>query len=68
MFDDLKERPRGFRPKEKVRLYATVSACLVLGAIVFGNKGCDGYGVETRLTVKPKEKPAPTTVPPGSGS
>src|SRR5437667_265933 len=47
MFEDLKERQRGFRPKEKARLYVTVAACPVKALAVdrlwsFALEGADG--------------------------
>jgi hypothetical protein len=40
MFEDLKAKRGGMSGKEKARLSATVAACLVVGAAVFGLKSC----------------------------
>ena len=63
MFEDLKERQRGFRPKEKARLYVTVAACLVIGALVFGGRGCIEEAPHAAPTAKLTAVPEPTTHP-----
>ena len=64
MLEDLKERQRGFRPKEKARLYVTVAACLILGVAVYGGRGCDEY-VERRPPVvkTTNERSVPKSIP-----
>jgi hypothetical protein len=43
MFDQLKAERSGARPKERMRLWITVAACLVLGTAIYGGKsGCAG--------------------------
>jgi hypothetical protein len=43
MFEDLKAERAGARTKEKMRLWVTVGACLVLGTAIYGGRsGCAG--------------------------
>lgn len=57
MFEDLKQRPTGFRPKERARLVTSVAVLLALGGFLFGGKAC----VENQNVVK-----LPTAVAPAS--
>lgn len=55
MFDDLKQRQTGFRPKERARLVTSVALLLALGGFLFGGKAC----VENQNVVKLPTAPAP---------
>jgi hypothetical protein len=68
MFEDLKAARPGTRSKEKMRLWVTVAACLVLGTAIYGGKtGCAGAdadrkvptAVEEAAKEKEKEKAQP---------
>ena len=53
MFEDLKARRVGRSAKESARLFGTIGAAVVIGAIALNGKGCAGE-------VAPRPAPAPT--------
>jgi hypothetical protein len=62
MFDDLKQR-RGFNAKEKSRLIVSGSLILILGAVIYGSKGCSEEP-KTPPRARAREEPKPPEPPP----
>ncbi len=59
MFEDIKQRPTGFRPKERARLITTVALLLALGGFLFSGRSCvenqDIVQLPTAATPAPAE-------------
>ncbi len=61
MLEQLKaERTHGFGPKERTRLSVSVALCLVIGSVIYANRGCSEETIGTPPA--PLEPPKP---PPG---